>query len=79
MDPMTWIYLIVLVVSLIVAYARVQRPKSTPAPLLSDFDVPTAEDGREVVDIGGTCWIVDPNVLWYGDLSTTPIKQKGGK
>ncbi len=27
----------------------------------------------------GTNWIDDPNVLFYGDLRTTPIKVKGGK
>jgi hypothetical protein len=41
--------------------------------------VPTAEDGRECSMVFGTNWIDDPNVLFYGDLRTTPIKVKGGK
>lgn len=41
---------------------------------LQDLQVPTAEDGREVVDIGGTCWIDDPNVIYYGNVRMYPVK-----
>lgn len=27
----------------------------------------------------GEVWITGPNILWYGDLDTTPIKVKGSK
>lgn len=79
MDPITWIYLIVMVVALVVAVAFMPTPKSQKPASLSDFNVPTAEDGREVVDVCGTVWIDDPNVIWYGDMWTQPIRADGGK
>ncbi|MGH8038291.1 MAG: hypothetical protein ACREPD_11155 [Stenotrophomonas sp.] len=74
-----WVQLVIMIVALVVSY--VLRPKPvTPKPAaLEDFSVPTAEDGREVTEVFGTVWIDDPNVLWYGNLRTTPIKAKGGK
>ncbi|MDZ7476946.1 hypothetical protein U5F73_18470, partial [Stenotrophomonas pavanii] len=74
-----WVQIVVMIVALIVSY--VMRPKPTvPKPAaLEDFNVPTAEDGRECSMVFGTNWIDDPNVLFYGDLRTTPIKVKGGK
>lgn len=74
-----WIYLIIMIIMIILAVALAPKPKSSKPPSLQDFDVPTAEDGREVIDVMGTVWIDDPNVIWYGDLSTQPIKASGGK
>jgi len=75
---MLWILIVELIVSIIVLFAFTPRNDAAPASL-QDFDVPTAEDGREVIDICGTVWIDDPNVIWYGDLSTTPIRADSGK
>lgn len=79
MDPVTWVYIILMVVALIAAVALTPKPKSQPPASLADFDVPTASDGREVTDVCGTVWIDDPNVIWYGDLWTQPIRADGGK
>ena len=61
-----WVQIVVMIVALIVSY--VMRPKPTvPKPAaLEDFNVPTAEDGRECSMVFGTNWIDDPNVLFYG-------------
>jgi len=75
----TWIYIIELIVAVIAVVALTPKPKNAQPSSLQDFDVPTAEDGREVIDICGTVWIDDPNVIWYGDLSTTPIRADSGK
>lgn len=72
------IYIIVLIVAMILAYAMAPRPKSQKPPALTDFNVPTAQDGREVIDACGTVWIDDPNVIWFGDLRTYPIRKKVG-
>lgn len=79
MEPIEWIYLIVMLIVLIAAVAMMPKPKSQPPPSLSDLNVPTAEDGREVVDVMGTVWISDPNVIYYGNLRTTPIFASSGK
>ena len=76
---LTWIYIIELIVALILIVAFTPKPKNAQPASLQDFDVPTAEDGREVIDICGTVWIDDPNVIWYGDLSTAPIRGDSGK
>ncbi len=79
MDPFTWIQIILFIVSIAVSLAN--RPKSQNAkpPALTDFGVPTAEEGREIQVLHGTCWVDDPNVIGYGDLRTSPIKASGGK
>lgn len=45
---------------------------------LDDFQVPTATEGRVVPVIVGKVRMAGPNVIWYGDLTTTPIRQRVG-
>lgn len=70
--------IVILAISLVAAFAFMPHPKQPPAST-QDLEVPTAQDGREVIDIAGTVWIDDPNIVWYGDLSTTPIHADSGK
>lgn len=79
MDPITWLYIAYAI--LVVAVAIAMRPKTqnSKPPSLTDFSVPTAEEGRDIKMIFGTAWIPDPNVLWYGNLRYIPIKAEGGK
>jgi len=74
-----WVQLILLVVSYIVSAALAPKPPKPKPEALEDFDIPVAEQGRPVPVVFGTILISGPNVLWYGDLRTTPIKSKGGK
>jgi uncharacterized membrane protein len=74
-----WVQIVLVIVALIISYVMMPKPKVPRPSALEDFNVPTAEDGREVAMVFGTVWIDDPNVVWYGDLRTTPIKVKGGK
>lgn len=74
-----WVQIAFLVVAAIVSYALAPKPAQPPKPTLSDFEFPTAEEGRAIPVVFGTVWVSGPNVLWYGDLDTTPIKVKGGK
>lgn len=67
-----------LVTSLISFLLRPKAPKPKPAEL-SDFEAPTAEVGRPVPVVFGTVLVKSPNVVWYGDLGSKPIKAKGGK
>jgi len=76
---MWWIYVIELVVALIAVVAFTPKPQNAAPASLQDLDVPTAEDGREIIDVCGTVEIDDPNVTWYGDLSTEPIRADSGK
>jgi len=76
---MFWVQLILLVVSVIVSYALRPKPPVPKPAALEDFDIPVAEQGRPIPVVFGTMLLTGPNVLWYGDLRTTPIKEKGGK
>ncbi len=71
--------LLLLVVSYFVSAALAPKPPKPKPAALEDFDIPVAEQGRPVPVIFGTVLLTGPNVLWYGALRTTAIKEKGGK
>ncbi|TIW26175.1 MAG: hypothetical protein E5V63_14865, partial [Mesorhizobium sp.] len=50
------------------------KPKNAVAKTLSDFQAPTAEEGREIPPVFGTVDIAAPNCTWYGDLGKDAIK-----
>jgi hypothetical protein len=67
------------VVTTVIAIALMPKPEKPKRAGLGDFDVPTAEEGREIPVLFGTRDITGPNVVWYGDLRSTAVKSKGGK
>ena len=73
------VQIVIVIVAAIVAIAMAPKPPMPKPAALEDFDVPTAEDGRPVAKVFGEVWITSPNNLWFGDLSSEPIKKKGGK
>lgn len=74
-----WVQIVILIVAVILAVVLAPKPPVPKPPSLSDFDVPVAEEGREVPWIFGEGEVKGYNVVWYGDLSTDAIKVKGGK
>lgn len=72
-------YAIVLVISAVISYAMAPKPTKPKPAALRDFDVPTAEEGRPIAVLFGDYLVEDPNVLWWGDLSSKPVKSKAGK
>lgn len=74
-----WWYLVVFALALVVSYSMVPKPESRPPAGLGDFQVPTAEVGREIPVLFGRRKLEGPNVVWYGHLRTVAIKKKGGK
>lgn len=54
------------------------HPKGPQPSALGDFSVPTAEEGRAIPVIFGTCMIKGGNTVWWGDLKTKAIKIGGG-
>lgn len=67
------------VVSSVISMLLAPKPEKPKPASLSDFKAPTAEEGRPVPVIFGTVLVKGPNVVWYGDLRTKPIKSDGGK
>lgn len=45
---------------------------------IEQFSVPTAEEGRAIQVLFGKRYIAGPNVVWYGDLSSTPYRVRSG-
>ena len=74
-----WWQVVVWVVMSVISAALAPKPPKPKEAVLGDFQVPTAEDGREIPVLFGTRDITGPNVVWYGDLKTTAVKAKGGK
>lgn len=74
-----WWYLVVYALALVVSYSMMPKPESRPPAGLGDFQVPTAEVGREIPVLFGRRKLEGPNVVWYGHLRTVAIKKKGGK
>ena len=72
--------LILSVASTILSALMQPRPLPPIAASLSDFQVPTAEEGRPVPVIFGTVLIKGANVIWYGDLKKEeiPAPDRGG-
>lgn len=70
---------VILIVALVIAVAMAPKAPQPKPHALSDIDAPTAEEGKAYAKIFGECWVFDPNVIWYGDLESEPIRKKGGK
>lgn len=77
---MEWIaYAIIFIVALVLAVALAPSPPSQKPATLDEFQMPTAEPGRPVPVVFGTYVVKSPNVVWYGDLMSEPVKTSGGK
>jgi hypothetical protein len=72
-------FFIAFAVLLVATYAFAPKPQNTPPAGLNEIQLPTAEEGREIPILFGTCRVRSANVVWYGDLSSEAIKSKGGK
>ncbi len=72
-------YIAVLIVAAYISVAMAPKPSPPKPASLEDFDVPTAEQGREIAVAFGTVTVTGPNVIWYGNLGTVPITKSGGK
>ena len=70
-------FVIAVAVSFISAALAPKPPVKRPAAL-TDFTLPTADEGRPLSVVMGTVTVTGPNVIWYGDLRYVPIKKSSG-
>ena len=70
-----WWYAVVFVLGLVAAYSAMPKPQNRKPAGLDEFNLPTAEVGREIPVLFGTRLITGPNVAWYGDLSVEPVRK----
>ena len=73
------IQIAIMIVSAVISAALAPKPKPPKPASITDFDLPTAEEGREIPVVFGDVWITGPNVLWFGGLRSAPIKKKPKK
>lgn len=76
---MFWVQVILFVVSTVLQAVLAPKPTGPKALSITDFDVPTAEEGRPIPVVFGEVLVKGPNVVWYGDLYSKKIKKKGKK
>ncbi len=71
--------IIMLAISMLISYALRPKPEIPEQATLKDFDIPTASEGDTIAVLFGIEMIEAPNVIYYGDLATSPIYGDGGK
>lgn len=76
--PLAGAYIGIYITNSIINYLMPTPPAPTPHSL-TDFDAPTAEEGRPVPVVFGTVKLTGPNVLWYGGLYIEAIRERQGK
>jgi len=73
------IQIVIMIVSAYISAALAPKPPPPKPASLSDFEVPSAEEGRPIGVVFGNYLIKAPTLAWYGDLSTEKIKTKTSK
>lgn len=76
---MVWVQIALWVVSLVVSYKLRPKPQAPRPATMEDIPVPTADESRPIPKLYGTKWIRGANILWFGDLSTEAITQRGAR
>ena len=78
---MAWLQVGIFIFNLAAQY--VLRPRTESTELTSpweDLTVPEADLGSPIAVVFGTRWVSNPNVVWFGDKATKPVRVKtGGK
>lgn len=78
-----WGFLLRILTSVILtgisAYLSYRKPERVNPGTLDDLGNPRAEEGEEIIKVFGTVTIADPQVVWFGDLTTRPITQSAGR
>jgi hypothetical protein len=70
--------LLLFVATTVVGALLAPHPRGPQPSALGDFSVPTAEEGRAIPVVFGTCMIKGGNTVWWGDLLSKAIKVGGG-
>lgn len=73
-----WTQIIVWVVTTVIGSLLAPRPPRPKAPAPGNLEVPVAESGKPIPVLFGTRVISQANVVWYGDVKTTEIRQSSG-
>lgn len=73
-----WQYLVAWAVMMVLSSALMPKPRSPDAAPGAMGEIPIASADALIPVVFGTCVLSQPNVVWWGDLSVTPIVRSGG-
>lgn len=74
---MVWVlYIIVAALIIYTIYAAGGDDEDPIADSLQDVQAPTAEQGRAIPVVFGTCLMKSANLVWYGDLKVVPVMEE---
>lgn len=78
-DPVTWVYLIVMIVCAYLSYSNRPKPVEPRPAIFSDIEFPQFEEGTPQCVFFGDCWTEDWMVLAAGNFRTAKIQTDSGK
>ena len=73
-----WVQIAIWVITTVIGMLLTPKPPKQAAATPGHLDVPVAESGKAIPVLFGTRVINQPNVVWYGDVKTTEIRQSSG-
>lgn len=73
-----WLLLLLFVATTVVGALLAPHPQGPQPSALGDFTLPTADEGRAIPVVFGTCMITGGNTVWWGDLSVKPFRAAEG-
>lgn len=75
-----WNFLIVWIITTVLSSLLAPRPKVQDAQpgQIGEQGLPMASQDAPIPVLFGTRVLSQPNVVWWGDISVTPIRRSGG-
>lgn len=67
-------YYVLMIALIVYAITQIPEPEDRPPAEFDDIEAPVAEAGKPIPVLFGTRDLDGPNVVWYGDLMSFPIK-----
>ncbi len=71
--------IVLLIASYVITALTAKKPQEAQPLAITNFQVPQVDEGTPQSVIFGDVWVPDYQVLWYGNLFSTPIDANGGK
>jgi len=68
-----WFYIIVMIISAVLARAMAPKIPPPKPPQAVDFNAPPASENAPIPVVFGTVWVRNSNVVWYGQTRSLPI------
>ena len=71
--------IVVWIALMVISYLMTPKAAKPVTPAVGELNATVVDSYSPVPVLFGTRLLSNPNLVWYGDIRTTPIKTKGGK